>query len=407
MAFFEPDDSLTQGAKLKVIGVGGGGGNALNTMIDSGMVGADFIAANTDIQALDSNQASLKIRLGSDLTKGLGAGANPCVGEQAAEESAPVIEESIKGSDMVFITAGMGGGTGTGASPVIARVAKAAGALTVGVVTKPFSFEGKRRMNQARAGIEALQKEVDTLIIIPNDRLLAQSADVSYVEAFDTANMVLLNAVKGISDLINNSGLVNVDFADVKTVMMERGKALMGTGVATGKNRAREAAMAAITSPLLEDVSIDGARGILINITSGTDLTLGEINEAASLIQERAHEDANIIVGSVLDSTMKDEVRIMVIATGFDGLRDEQQPSKPAQNFQARPKAQTGLAFGSRSDEDESTIRRPRTGTFNAVDGESMVAARQLRQPSPGLRQPGEHDDLDIPAYMRKGQDLA
>ncbi|MFH2010540.1 MAG: cell division protein FtsZ [bacterium] len=395
MAFIEPDESLNQNARIKVIGVGGGGGNALNTMIEGGMYGADFVAANTDLQALEDNMAPVKLAIGGDLTRGLGAGANPDVGRAAAEESVMLVEEQLKGADMVFVTAGMGGGTGTGAGPVIARIAKSVGALTVGVVTKPFRFEGRRRMLQARAGIEALQKEVDTLIVIPNDRLLAEAGDCSFLEAFRMADTVLLNAVRGISDLINNSGLVNVDFADVRTVMMERGKALMGAGVGHGKNRATDAATMAITSPLLEDVSIDGAKGILINITSGYDLTMGELDEAASKIMERAHEDANIIVGSVLEADMQDEVRIMVIATGFDGAREEK--ALVNQTVAARRKSQITMQYNPRTKEceaaEQSSITRSRF-VPPAEEVEAVTAARTLRAP--------EGDDLDIPTYQRQ-----
>lgn len=395
MAFIEPDESLNQNARIKVIGVGGGGGNALNTMIECGMYGADFVAANTDLQALEDNMAPVKLAIGGDLTRGLGAGANPDVGRAAAEESVMLVEEQLKGADMVFVTAGMGGGTGTGAGPVIARIAKSVGALTVGVVTKPFRFEGRRRMLQARAGIEALQKEVDTLIVIPNDRLLAEAGDCSFLEAFRMADTVLLNAVRGISDLINNSGLVNVDFADVRTVMMERGKALMGAGVGHGKNRATDAATMAITSPLLEDVSIDGAKGILINITSGYDLTMGELDEAASKIMERAHEDANIIVGSVLEADMQDEVRIMVIATGFDGAREEK--ALVNQTAAARRKSQITMQYNPRTKEceaaEQSSITRSRFAP-PTEEVEAVTAARTLRAP--------EGDDLDIPTYQRQ-----
>ncbi|MDY0003551.1 MAG: cell division protein FtsZ [Polyangia bacterium] len=402
MAFIEPDDSFLDNAKIKVVGCGGGGGNALNTMIDDGMCGADFIAANTDSQALETNMAGIKIQLGPSVTKGLGAGANPERGRDAAEESIEEVASHLEGADMVFVTAGMGGGTGTGAAPVIARAAKAVGALTVGVVTKPFRFEGKRRMMQARQGIDELQKEVDSLIIIPNDRLLQQAPDISFLEAFRMADKVLLNAVRGISDLINNSGLVNVDFADVRTVMSERGKALMGTGRASGKNRASEAAERAITSPLLEDISIDGARGILINITSGYDLTMSELDEAASRIMERAHEDANIIVGSVLEADMQDEIRIMVIATGFEGAAAEQAKAV-AQAAALKGRRQTGL-FGPRAATAEnflpatvpapetSTISRPRIGTSEM---DAVTAGRVLRSPE------DPDEDLDIPAFQR------
>ncbi|HVK71802.1 MAG TPA: cell division protein FtsZ, partial [Kofleriaceae bacterium] len=317
MALIEFDDA--NHAKILVIGVGGGGGNAVNTMISGNLDGVEFVAANTDRQALEANLAPHKIQLGTGLTKGLGAGANPEVGRRSAEESIQQIADSISGADMVFVTCGMGGGTGTGAAPVIAQVARDCGALTVGVVTKPFGFEGKKRGRHADDGIGKLEAAVDTLIVIPNNRLLALAgAQMSMVDAFRRADSVLLNAVQGISDLMTVPGLINVDFADVRTIMCDMGRALMGAGVGTGKKRALEAAEMAISSPLLEDVSITGATGILINITGGPDLTLHEVNEASSLIQQAAHEDANIIFGSVIDPNLTDEVRITVIATGFD-----------------------------------------------------------------------------------------
>jgi cell division protein FtsZ len=319
MSLIEFDD--VSHAKILVIGVGGGGGNAVNTMISGNLDGVEFVVANTDMQALEANMAPHKIQLGNALTKGLGAGANPEVGRRSAEESMQEIADAISGADMVFVTAGMGGGTGTGAAPVIAQIARDCGALTVGVVTKPFGFEGKKRNRQAIEGIERLEKAVDTLIVIPNNRLLSLVGQTTaMVEAFRKADSVLLNAVQGISDLMTVPGLINVDFADVRTIMCGMGRALMGTGVGTGKKRALEAAEMAISSPLLEDVSIDGATGILINITGGPDLTLHEVNEASTLIQQAAHEDANIIFGSVIDPNLSEEVRITVIATGFDRM---------------------------------------------------------------------------------------
>ena len=317
MALIEFDD--VSHAKILVIGVGGGGGNAVNTMISGNLDGVEFVVANTDMQALEANMAPHKIQLGNALTKGLGAGANPDVGRRSAEESMQQIADLNSGADMVFVTAGMGGGTGTGAAPVIAQIARDCGALTVGVVTKPFGFEGKKRSRQAVEGIERLSAAVDTLLVIPNNRLLALvGAQTSMVEAFRKADSVLLNAVQGISDLMTVPGLVNVDFADVRTIMKDMGRALMGSGVGTGKRRAQEAAEMAISSPLLEDVNIEGATGILINITGGPDLTLHEVNEASSLIEAAAHEDANIIFGSVIDPNLSEEIRITVIATGFD-----------------------------------------------------------------------------------------
>ncbi|HEY1813730.1 MAG TPA: cell division protein FtsZ [Kofleriaceae bacterium] len=326
MALIEFDD--VSHAKILVIGVGGGGGNAVNTMISGNLDGVEFVVANTDMQALEANMAPHKIQLGNALTKGLGAGANPEIGRRSAEESMQHIADLIAGADMVFVTAGMGGGTGTGAAPVIAQIARDCGALTVGVVTKPFGFEGKKRAKQAVEGIERLGAAVDTLIVIPNNRLLALvGQNTSMVEAFRKADSVLLNAVQGISDLMTVPGLINVDFADVRTIMASMGRALMGTGVGEGKRRATEAAEMAISSPLLEDVSIEGATGILINITGGPDLTLHEVNEASTLIQQAAHEDANIIFGSVIDPNLSDEVRITVIATGFDRAAKVASPS--------------------------------------------------------------------------------
>ncbi len=329
-------------AKILVVGCGGGGGNAVNTMIASSLDGVLFCSANTDMQALEANMAGVKIQLGDHLTKGLGAGANPEVGRRSAEESLQMIEDVVSGADMVFVTAGMGGGTGTGAAPVVARVAREAGALTVGVVTKPFSFEGRRRQKQAVTGIAELEAAVDTLIVIPNDKLLqVVGHDFSMIEAFKKADEVLLNAVRGISDLMTIPGLINVDFADVRTVMSNQGRALMGSGASSGKKRCEEAALQAISSPLLEDVSIHGATGILINITGGPDLGLHEVNEACSLVEDAAHEDANIIFGSVVDPNIGDEVRITVIATGFDTEAAKVAPSK-GKGQSAAPQAYNG-----------------------------------------------------------------
>ncbi|MFO1518083.1 MAG: cell division protein FtsZ [bacterium] len=315
---FEFEEDLAQNAKIKVIGVGGGGTNAVNTMIRSKLDGVEFVAANTDVQALRSNHAPIKVQIGRELTKGLGAGANPEVGKNAAMEDQHSLAEVIGGADMVFITAGMGGGTGTGAAPVIARVAKEMGALTVGVVTKPFAFEGKKRARQAELGIEALKENVDTLIVIPNEKLLhVAGKETPMIDTFKMADEILLQAVKGISDLITIPGLINLDFADVKTIMGEMGMALMGTGTGHGENRAIEAAQKAISSPLLENVSINGATGIIINITGPSNMTLFEVNEASKLIQQEAHEDANIIFGAVIDDKIKEDIRVTVIATGF------------------------------------------------------------------------------------------
>jgi cell division protein FtsZ len=316
MLEFVENNELT--AKIKVVGIGGGGGNAVNTMIAAGLSGADFIAANTDAQALKANASSIKIQLGEQITRGLGAGANPEVGKKSALEDREKIREILEGSDMVFITAGLGGGTGTGAAPVIAQIAKEVGALTVAVVTKPFIFEGNRRMKQADEGLRELKAVVDTVITIPNQRLLAVAGkSTSMLDAFKKVDEVLLQAVKGISDLINVHGLINVDFADVKTIMSEMGMALMGTGIAEGENKALEAAQKAISSPLLEDIKIEGARGLLINVAGGKDMSIFEVNEAAEKIKSEAHPDANIIFGAVIDDTLEDKMMVTVIATGL------------------------------------------------------------------------------------------
>ncbi len=319
MAHFELEDAVQDQAKIKVIGVGGAGGNAVNTMIANKVEGVEFYVANTDVQALEKSLAPTVIQLGREVTRGLGAGANPERGREAALESIAEIAEALKGADMVFVTAGMGGGTGTGAAPIIAQIAREMGALTVGVVTKPFRFEGKRRLRFAEEGIERLEKAVDTLITIPNDRLLqVTSANTSLLDSFRLADEVLQHATQGVSDLITVPGIINVDFADVRTIMSGQGRALMGMGIGHDEGRALQAAQQAISSPLLEDVTIHGAQGILINITAGPDLKLHEVEEAASLIQEAAHEDCNIIFGAVIDPNMGDALRLTVIATGFD-----------------------------------------------------------------------------------------
>ncbi len=316
---FYMDETNGFSAKLIVVGVGGGGCNALNNMVDAGIHGVEFIAVNTDMKSLSTCKAPLKIQIGTKLTEGLGAGANPEVGKKSALEDMDKIKDHLKGAHMVFITCGLGGGTGTGASPVIAEIAKEVGALTVAIATKPFAFEGKNRMTQAENGVLQLKGRVDSLITIPNQRLLSIGGrHMTIMEAFLKADEVLLNAVRSISDLIVGSGHVVVDFADVKTIMCERGMAIMGIGEANGENRAREAAQKAISSPLLEDISIHGARGVLINVTGNTDMTLNEVSEASTLIQEQAHEEAKIIWGLVYDHSMEDSIRITVIATGFE-----------------------------------------------------------------------------------------
>lgn len=310
-------------AQIKVIGVGGGGSNAVNRMIDAGVQGVEFIAVNTDAQALHRSKAPIKLQIGEKLTRGLGAGAKPEVGKKAAEESREQIENALRGADMVFVTAGMGGGTGTGAAPEIAAIAREIGALTVGVVTKPFAFEGKKRSVQAESGVTSLKENVDTLIVIPNDRLLEiVDKNTPMLEAFREADNVLRQGVQGISDLIAVPGLINLDFADVKTIMTERGSALMGIGSASGENRAAEAARKAICSPLLE-TSIDGARGVLMNITGGNNLSLYEVNEAADIVMRASHADVNMIFGAVINEDLKDEIRVTVIATGFDSAKND------------------------------------------------------------------------------------
>src|ERR1700734_878929 len=313
------DEQQQYEARIKVVGVGGSGGNAVNTMINFGLEGVEFIVVNTDAQALNSNAAPTKLPIGSTITRGLGAGADAEKGRKAALEDVQRIKELINGADMVFVTAGMGGGTGTGAAPVIAQLAREEGALTVGVVTKPFLFEGRQRARRAELGLAQLAEQVDTLITIPNQKLLLLGDDdLSFIDAFRKADEVLFQAVKGISDLITQNGIVNVDFADVKTVMSAMGRALMGTGIAKGQNRARMAAEMAIASPLLDDISVEGATGVLINVVGGPDLKMKEIQEAASLVQEQAHEDANIIFGASIDETLGESVKVTVIATGFD-----------------------------------------------------------------------------------------
>jgi cell division protein FtsZ len=393
-------------ARIKVIGIGGGGGNAVNTMIGGKLSGVDFMVANTDAQSLEASQAPLRIQLGSMVTKGLGAGANPEIGRRAALEDQEQIREYLEGSDMIFLTAGMGGGTGTGGAPVIARVARDVGALTVGVVTKPFIFEGKKRMRQAEEGIEELKQSVDTLIVIPNQRLLSIAAKTTtMLEAFHKADDVLLQAVRGISDLIITPGLINLDFADVRTVMAEMGLALMGAAAATGENRAIEAAQRAISSPLLEDISIQGARGVLINITGGPDLCLHEVNEAASMIQEEAHDDANIIFGAVIDESLTDEIRITVIATGFGEVKEERKPApQPVINVasiaNAVPKNKKVVHLGTIVDDlDSPTWQRKKSGsdqTETVTLGKSNFEFTTNQD---------DDDKYDIPTFLRRQMD--
>jgi len=343
MSLIEFESNNKYSASIKVIGVGGGGTNAVNSMVRNHIMGVEFIVANTDIQSLEASPCPDKVQLGDNLTRGLGAGASPESGQLAAQEAEEHIREILDGADMVFITAGMGGGTGTGGAPIIANIAREVGALTVGIVTKPFSFEGKRRMMQAEVGIRELKDSIDTLIVIPNQKLLSfVGKQTSFTGAFSIVDDVLQQAVCSISDLIVVPGLVNLDFADVKTIMGNMGKALMGSGSAAGENRAIEAAEKAISSPLLDDASVDGARGILINITGGEDMTLAEVDEAAMLIQNSAHDDANIIFGSVINDNMEGQMRVTVIATGFEMKAETEQPilkssTRNPENFEEEP----------------------------------------------------------------------
>ena len=393
------------GARIKVIGVGGGGGNAINTMVAGRLEGVEFIAANTDVQALAANKASVKLQLGKAASRGLGAGANPEIGRQAALENREQIEAALRGADMVFVTAGMGGGTGTGAAPVVADIAKQAGALTVGVVTKPFLFEGNRRRKHAEQGLAELKAAVDTLIVIPNQRLLSVAGEnMSLADAFKRADEVLLNAVQGISDLITVHGIVNVDFADVRTIMAEQGMALMGTGRASGPRRAVEAMQAAISSPLLEDVTLDGATGLLVNITGGAGLTLHEVDEAVSMAHGAADPEANIIFGSVIDERMGDEVKITVIATGFSQAGAERRPPVKAVTVQvatAAPRAVPPPLPVQPKAAEPPPIRlaKPAAAPAPAPVTVKAGAGRSLA----GGYKPEQEDQYDIPAFLRRG----
>ncbi|MDC0255347.1 cell division protein FtsZ [Bacteriovoracales bacterium] len=362
-------EEVKQCARIKVIGVGGGGCNAVNTMIKSGLTGVEYVVANTDIQSLNVSLAPTKVQLGAEITKGLGAGANPEVGRKAALDEYEKLSEIMESSDMVFITAGMGGGTGTGAAPVIAKLAKELGALTVGVVTKPFIFEGKKRFKQAESGISILEDNVDSLITIPNQRLLYIAGEsLSLVETFKKADEVLLNAVRGISDLINNTGHINADFADVSTVMANKGLSLMGTGVCSGPDRAIKAATEAISSPLLEDISIDGATGIIINITGNDTLTMHETNEAVTLIMEAADDDAEIIFGTVIDSEMTDEIKVTVIATGLGGQERVKSPTS-LERKESRPMIEREEEINYRTEiEDVETKYRPSNDIYDNLE---------------------------------------
>ena len=390
------------GARIKVIGAGGGGCNAVNNMLRSGLDGVEFVSVNTDVQALRSTLPETKLQIGKELTRGLGAGANPEVGEAAARESEEDIRAVLNGADMVFVTAGMGGGTGSGAAPVIARIAKESGALTVGVVTKPFLFEGKRRMLNADSSIEALRREVDTLITIPNQRLLSISGrNTTLLDMFRKADDVLYQAVKGISDLILFEGLVNVDFADVKAVMSEMGMAMMGSGEGNGENRAIDAAEKAVSSPLLEDISIHGARGILINVTAGPDVTLQEINEAAELIHQEAHDEANIIWGMVIDPTMTDRVRVTVIATGFG---DNVRIGKPVSHVAAAAGPVAAVLGASPSSQLEVSSYEKRLDTPAFSRKKESAETIKLKKISV-LSASEEEDKYEIPTFLRRQVD--
>jgi len=399
----EFDENKNLAAKVKIIGIGGGGNNALNTMISYQLSGVEFIAANTDAQALAANMAPFKLQLGENLTKGLGAGANPEVGRKAALEDVEKIRELLKGADMVFITAGLGGGTGTGGGPVIAEVAREMGALTVAIVTKPFLFEGKKRMKQAEEGLANLKMTADALITIPNQRLLGISGkSMTLLEAFKKADDVLYHAAKGIADIIVGHGIINLDFADVRTVMAETGFALMGTGTASGENRSVEAAQRAISSPLLEDITIEGARGLLINITGGENMTLNEINEATTLIQKEAHEDANVIWGMVVDKAMKEDIRVTVIATGF-GKKEE----KKTFQFKKGAPISFGLREPSKDISDFSLANKqnPRDIPAFMRRVKSIERFDELKLESPQDFSVEDEDRFDIPTFLRKQAD--
>jgi len=379
---FEFDEAVDQTAKIKVIGVGGGGGNAVNTMIQSCLEGVDFIVANTDAQALQRSRAELKVQLGSKLTKGLGAGADPDIGREAAMEDKERIKELLQGADMVFIAAGLGGGTGTGAAPIIAEASKEVGALTVGVVTKPFTREGRKRMKKAEAGAEELKDIVDSLIVIPNDRLLGLAGkNMSILEAFKPSDEVLRQAVQGISDLITTDGLINVDFADVKAIMGERGMAMMGIGISNGEKRATEAAHKAISSPLLEDIDISGAKGVLVNISGSSSMTMEEFDEVSRVIHEKVDEDANIIIGLVIDEELGDTLKITAIATGF------------GHSFEKKAKIETSLKSRSeplgKIDRDVPTFIRHKKPDFSFSPPNSALG----------------DDEFDIPTFLRKRVD--
>ncbi len=394
---FELEESVQQNARMKVVGVGGGGGNAVNRMIEEHLTGVEFISVNTDAQALLNSRSDIKVQIGKKLTRGLGAGARPEIGRQAIEENRDDAGRTIHGADLVFVTCGMGGGTGTGAAPIIAAMAREMGALTVGIVTKPFLFEGKKRMKQAEMGIAEMRKHVDTMIVVPNERLLAVAGKgMPFLDALKKADEVLLNATRGISTLISVTGLVNVDFADVRTVMQNGGSALMGTGTGKGDNRALEAAQQAISSPLLDNVSINGATGALVNITGGADLTLGEVTQISDTIHDAAGEDADVIFGAVVDPAMEGEIRVTVIATGFD-RRDVKE---------AGPRAAGVIQFPQRQ---SAGLRASGTQQAAAAGGASPAPAGPRRSgtaPATGTPPAAEPlSDMEIPTFIRRQMD--
>jgi cell division protein FtsZ len=391
---FELMESQQDNAVIKVIGVGGGGGNAVEHMVAESIEGVEFICANTDAQALKNSNAKIHIQLGDQLTKGLGAGANPQIGREAAEEDRERIKEVMQGADMIFITAGMGGGTGTGAAPVFAEVAKEMGILTVAVVTKPFSFEGKQRSMAAEEGVRRLAENVDSLITIPNNKLLSVlGKNISLLNAFKAANNVLLGAVKGIADLITRPGLINVDFADVRTVMSEMGMAMMGTGSAKGEQRARQAAEAAIASPLLEDVNFSGARGILVNITAGLDMSIGEFEEVGDVVKGFISDDATVVVGTVIDPDMTEDMRVTVIVTGLGDVRKQNQQHTPGKARLVETRRGDGTL-------DYEQLDRP------AVIRKQAAADASASASSQGGDESADVDYLDIPAFLRRQEDV-
>jgi cell division protein FtsZ len=409
------DETVRAGARIKVVGVGGGGSNAVTRMVQAGLSGVEFIVANTDLQALRANPAPIKIQIGSKLTKGLGAGADPLVGRQAALEDTDLLIQALSGADMVFVTTGLGGGTGTGAAPVIAALATELGALTIAVVTRPFRFEGKKRQQQAEDGLDALRESVDTVITIPNERLLSViDRSTSMLDAFVTADDVLRQAIQGISDLILVPGMINLDFADVKTIMSGMGVAMMGTAMAEGPTRATDAANRAISSPLLEDASVEGARGVIVNVTGGADMSLMEVNEALTIIHEAAHEDANIIFGAVVDPQLNGRVKITVIATGFEHVRADRQAPAPA-TTQTPVDMHTYAAYG----------RTPMVPASQDAAASRLTIARRPPLELPAIRSVAAHSggsspaaasgdglgaepevlsELDVPAFLRRSE---